>query len=42
MKRACFKYDERISGLEEGVSWAEVKEKQKARLSSEQEALSGV
>lgn len=34
-KRALDKYNERISGIEAGVLWAETKEKQKKRLSEE-------
>ena len=33
--RAVTKYDERISGLEQGSSWTDVKNRQKARLLKE-------
>ncbi len=33
--RACNKYDERIYGLENGISWDEIKSKQKIELKKE-------
>lgn len=38
LKRACHKYEERMAGIENGIPWKTVKEKQKAEL--EQEHLS--
>ena len=35
LERACHKYEERISGIESGKTWAEVKNKQKIALASE-------
>jgi NTP pyrophosphatase (non-canonical NTP hydrolase) len=35
LERAARKYDERISGIENGVLWKEIKEKQKAALAKE-------
>jgi len=35
LERACHKYEERISGIEAGKKWAEVKEKQKIALAIE-------
>ncbi|MDC7220055.1 MAG: MazG nucleotide pyrophosphohydrolase domain-containing protein [Spirochaetales bacterium] len=35
LKRACRKYEERISGIESGHSWNSVKEKQKTTLKKE-------
>ncbi|GAA4842390.1 MazG nucleotide pyrophosphohydrolase domain-containing protein [Algivirga pacifica] len=37
LDRACKKYDERISGIESGQSWDEVKQRQKIILAQEQE-----
>jgi len=34
--RACHKYEERISGLESGKTWAEIKQNQKLVLAEEQ------
>ncbi len=36
LKRASQKYEERISGIENGTPWKETKEKQKAALAKEQ------
>ncbi len=36
MNRACKKYEERISGIESGELWKEIKIKQKAALEHEQ------
>ncbi|MGF1734814.1 MazG nucleotide pyrophosphohydrolase domain-containing protein [Photobacterium satsumensis] len=36
LKRACNKYHERISGIENGVSWQAIKERQKMALEDEQ------
>ena len=36
LERAARKYEERISGIERGISWKETKEKQKAALKKEQ------
>ncbi|EKO3594248.1 nucleotide pyrophosphohydrolase [Vibrio metschnikovii] len=36
IERACRKYDERITAIESGISWDEVKEKQKSELAREQ------
>jgi len=38
LDRACRKYEERVSGIERGELWDDVKERQKARLASEQES----
>jgi len=35
LKRACQKYEQRMSGLEEGKKWADIKEKQKKALATE-------
>ncbi|MGB0943425.1 MAG: MazG nucleotide pyrophosphohydrolase domain-containing protein [Marinomonas sp.] len=36
LARACHKYEERISGLESGKTWAETKQNQKLVLAKEQ------
>jgi len=36
LKRAARKYEERISGVENGILWKDIKEKQKAALAQEQ------
>ncbi len=38
LDRACRKYEERVSGIERGELWNDVKERQKARLAREQES----
>lgn len=38
LARATRKYEERISGIENGVAWQEIKEKQKAALAQEVDA----
>ena len=40
--RACQKYDERISGIESGESWAEIKAQQKRLLAAEYSADAGL
>ncbi|MCV2403198.1 nucleotide pyrophosphohydrolase [Marinomonas sp. C2222] len=35
LERACKKYEQRISGIEAGVKWSEIKEKQKKALAIE-------
>lgn len=35
LKRACEKYEERISGIENGQKWSDIKEKQKIALENE-------
>jgi len=35
LKRACEKYEERISGIENGKKWSKIKEKQKIALENE-------
>jgi hypothetical protein len=35
LERAAHKYEERISGIENGVLWKEIKEKQKTALAKE-------
>ena len=35
-QRSLAKYDERVSGLENGEAWADIKERQKVRLAEEQ------
>ncbi|KEI71080.1 MazG nucleotide pyrophosphohydrolase domain-containing protein [Endozoicomonas elysicola] len=35
-ERSLAKYSERIEGIQQGVSWSEVKQKQKQRLAEEQ------
>ena len=35
LTRACQKYEERISGIESGKTWADIKEKQKIALAKE-------
>lgn len=35
LRRACKKYEERVSAIESGVDWASVKQTQKLRLTSE-------
>lgn len=39
VKRACQKYEERISAIENGIDWDEVKAKQKVALAQEQAAM---
>lgn len=39
LERACHKYEARISGLESGKTWAEIKQNQKLVLAEEQAAL---
>lgn len=34
-RRAADKYDERVTGIENGIKWEDVKKKQKTRLSEE-------
>ena len=36
LARACKKYDERVSGIEVGEFWENIKERQKLRLAAEQ------
>ncbi|MBT3322568.1 MAG: nucleotide pyrophosphohydrolase [Anaerolineae bacterium] len=36
LKRASSKYNERISGIENGILWKEIKEKQKTALAKEE------
>lgn len=36
LARVCHKYEERISGLESGMTWAEIKQNQKLVLAKEQ------
>ncbi|RXF03946.1 MazG nucleotide pyrophosphohydrolase domain-containing protein [Pseudoalteromonas sp. PS5] len=36
LARACKKYEERISGIESGKLWKDIKEKQKSELANEQ------
>ena len=38
LARACRKYEQRISGIENGKTWAEIKEKQKAALELEHQS----
>ena len=38
LKRACRKYEERVSGIESGKAWSEMKEKQKIDLAIEHES----
>ena len=38
--RACHKYEERVSGIESGIKWVEVKEKQKIALAIEHSSKS--
>jgi NTP pyrophosphatase (non-canonical NTP hydrolase) len=40
LKRACRKYEERISGIETGKTWAEIKQKQKIDLAIEHKSSS--
>ncbi|MDG3086470.1 MazG nucleotide pyrophosphohydrolase domain-containing protein [Vibrio hannami] len=40
LKRASQKYDERVSGIESGESWKDVKTRQKVRLEEEQKLKS--
>lgn len=35
IERACRKYEERISAIENGISWDEIKQKQKCKLERE-------
>lgn len=35
LERAAQKYDERISGIEKGIAWQKIKEKQKVALAKE-------
>ena len=35
LERACHKYEERISGIESGMAWDDVKDKQKIALANE-------
>jgi len=35
LERACFKYDERVTGIENGEKWSDIKEKQKLSLATE-------
>lgn len=37
--RACKKYDERISGIENGIEWDQIKKEQKMRLAEEQKKI---
>ncbi|MFZ5949303.1 MAG: MazG nucleotide pyrophosphohydrolase domain-containing protein [Candidatus Rifleibacteriota bacterium] len=36
VNRACQKYEERLSAIENGISWAEIKQKQKKELEQKQ------
>ncbi|WP_246201132.1 MazG nucleotide pyrophosphohydrolase domain-containing protein [Vibrio ziniensis] len=36
LERACLKFEQRVSGLENGVSWCDIKAKQKLSLAEEQ------
>lgn len=36
LKRACKKYEERISGIENGELWKDIKQRQKVALANEQ------
>ncbi len=38
VQRACRKYEERVSAIENGISWEDVKRKQKKKLEQEQAA----
>lgn len=42
LTRACRKYEERISGIESGQKWSDVKEKQKIALALEHNASTKV
>lgn len=35
LQRACYKYEERLSGIESGEKWSDIKEKQKIALAVE-------
>lgn len=39
IERACRKYEERISAIENDISWDEIKQKQKSELEREQSLL---
>lgn len=36
IERACLKYEERVSAIENGISWDDIKQKQKDELEREQ------
>lgn len=35
LERACIKFEQRVSGLENGISWSDIKARQKASLTEE-------
>lgn len=39
LKRACLKYEERISGIENAIPWNIIKEKQKIKLRNEDDKI---
>ena len=41
LERVTRKYEERVSGLEQGRAWSEIKEEQKARLLQESRDMEG-
>jgi hypothetical protein len=36
LERACIKFEQRVNGLENGISWSDIKARQKASLTEEQ------
>lgn len=36
LERACIKFEQRVNGLENGLSWSDIKARQKASLTEEQ------